>query len=83
MIGSTKMQPWELGELADAPRLTARSWMLLLGPGLVMGGATDPTTFTVSSAMVTGTKTASGTFTKSAPAEAPPMIATPAPEEPQ
>src|SRR5688572_26168174 len=37
--GSTKMPPWELGELPDAPRLTARSWALLLGPGLVMGGA--------------------------------------------
>src|SRR5829696_10011911 len=37
--GSTKMPPWDLGELPDAPRLTAKSWMLLLGPGLVMGGA--------------------------------------------
>jgi Mn2+/Fe2+ NRAMP family transporter len=33
------MPRWEAGELPDAPRLTARSWALLLGPGLVMGGA--------------------------------------------
>ena len=37
--GSKAMPPWELGELPDAPKLTAKSWMLLLGPGLVMGGA--------------------------------------------
>jgi hypothetical protein len=37
--GSSKMPPWELGELPDAPRLSAKSWMLLIGPGLVMGGA--------------------------------------------
>ena len=37
--GSTKMPPWELDELPDAPKLSARSWALLVGPGLVMGGA--------------------------------------------
>ena len=38
-VGSLKMPPWERGELPDAPKLTPRSWALLLGPGLVMGGA--------------------------------------------
>jgi hypothetical protein len=33
------MPRWELGELPPAPRFTARSWALLIGPGLVMGGA--------------------------------------------
>jgi hypothetical protein len=33
------MPPWERGELPEAPRLTLRSWALLLGPGLVLGGA--------------------------------------------
>jgi hypothetical protein len=33
------MPPWERGELPDAPRLTPKSWALLLGPGLVLGGA--------------------------------------------
>jgi hypothetical protein len=33
------MPPWEHGELPDAPRLTLKSWALLLGPGLVLGGA--------------------------------------------
>ncbi len=37
--GSSKMPPWERGELPEAPKLTAKSWMLLMGPGLVMGGA--------------------------------------------
>jgi hypothetical protein len=37
--GSAQMPPWERGELPEAPRLTPRSWALLLGPGLVMGGA--------------------------------------------
>jgi Mn2+/Fe2+ NRAMP family transporter len=37
--GSKQMPPWEQGELPEAPKLTARSWALLLGPGLVMGGA--------------------------------------------
>jgi Mn2+/Fe2+ NRAMP family transporter len=38
-VGSLKMPPWERGELPEAPRLTLKSWALLLGPGLVMGGA--------------------------------------------
>jgi Mn2+/Fe2+ NRAMP family transporter len=33
------MPPWDVGELPAAPRLTARSWALLLGPGLVAAGA--------------------------------------------
>ena len=37
--GSRAMPHWEAGELPGAPRITLRSWALLLGPGLVMGGA--------------------------------------------
>src|SRR5688500_7655309 len=37
--GGGGMPPWERGELPEAPRLTLRSWALLLGPGLVLGGA--------------------------------------------
>src|SRR5262245_22481315 len=37
--GTPDMPRWESGELPEAPKLTARSWALLLGPGLVMGGA--------------------------------------------
>ncbi len=37
--GSTRMPRWEAGYLPDAPRLTMRSWALLIGPGLVMAGA--------------------------------------------
>ncbi len=33
------MPRWDLGELPVAPRFTLRNWALLLGPGLVMGGA--------------------------------------------
>ena len=33
------MPRWDAGELPDAPRLTLRSWALLLGPGLVAAGA--------------------------------------------
>jgi hypothetical protein len=33
------MPPWGVGELPDAPVFTWRNWALLLGPGLVMGGA--------------------------------------------
>ena len=33
------MPPWDLGELPEAPRLTLRSWTLLIGPGLVAAGA--------------------------------------------
>ena len=35
--GVAEMPRWEAGELPEAPRLTPRSWALLLGPGLVMG----------------------------------------------
>jgi hypothetical protein len=37
--GSPEMPRWERGELPEAPRLTLRSWTQLIGPGLVMGGA--------------------------------------------
>jgi hypothetical protein len=37
--GSKGMPRWDLGELPVAPRLTARSWPLLIGPGLVAAGA--------------------------------------------
>lgn len=33
------MPRWELKELPAPPHFTARSWAMLLGPGLVMGGA--------------------------------------------
>src|SRR5687768_18344238 len=37
--GCKAMPPWDLGELPEAPRLTLRSWTLLIGPGLVAAGA--------------------------------------------
>ena len=37
--GSPEMPRWDVGELPAAPKFTARSWAMLLGPGLVMGGA--------------------------------------------
>jgi hypothetical protein len=37
--GTPEMPRWDVGELPDAPRFTWRNWALLLGPGLVMGGA--------------------------------------------
>ena len=37
--GTARMPPWETGELPDAPPLNLRSWVHLLGPGLVMAGA--------------------------------------------
>jgi len=37
--GSQRMPRWDLGELPEAPKLTPRSWTLLLGPGLVAAGA--------------------------------------------
>jgi hypothetical protein len=37
--GTEKMPRWDLGELPEPPRFTWRNWALLLGPGLVMGGA--------------------------------------------
>jgi hypothetical protein len=35
--GSHEMPRWNAGELPEAPRLTLRSWAMLIGPGLVMG----------------------------------------------
>jgi hypothetical protein len=37
--GSPAMPRWDMGELPAAPAFTFKSWALLLGPGLVMGGA--------------------------------------------
>ena len=37
--GSAAMPRWKIGELVDAPRFTRRNWFALLGPGLLMGGA--------------------------------------------
>ena len=37
--GSPEMPRWDAGELAPPPKFTARNWAMLLGPGLVMGGA--------------------------------------------
>jgi hypothetical protein len=37
--GSPEMPRWETGELIDAPRFTWRNWFAMLGPGLVLGGA--------------------------------------------
>lgn len=37
--GSHAMPRWNVDELVDAPRFTLKNWALLLGPGLVMGGA--------------------------------------------
>ncbi|HYO24626.1 MAG TPA: Nramp family divalent metal transporter, partial [Lacipirellulaceae bacterium] len=37
--GSPVMPRWDMGELRPAPPFTLRSWAMLLGPGLVMGGA--------------------------------------------
>jgi Mn2+/Fe2+ NRAMP family transporter len=33
------MPRWDVGELPDAPKFTGRNWAMLIGPGLVMGGA--------------------------------------------
>ena len=33
------MPRWDTGELIDAPRFTWKNWFALLGPGLVLGGA--------------------------------------------
>src|SRR5687768_13177133 len=38
-VGSAEMPPWTKGELPEPPRFTARNWLALLGPGLLMGGA--------------------------------------------
>ena len=37
--GSPDMPRWETGELIDAPRFTWKNWFAMLGPGLVLGGA--------------------------------------------
>jgi hypothetical protein len=37
--GSQEMPRWDAGELPVPPRFTARSWAMLLGPGIVMGGS--------------------------------------------
>lgn len=37
--GVTGMPPWEVGELADAPHFGLRQWAAMIGPGLMMAGA--------------------------------------------
>src|SRR5688500_2333222 len=37
--GTPDMPRWDTGELVAPPVFTAKSWAMLLGPGLVMGGA--------------------------------------------
>lgn len=37
--GSQQMPQWNVGELSDAPRFGLRNWAMMLGPGLVLGGA--------------------------------------------
>lgn len=37
--GSQAMPRWDVGELIDAPKFTARNWFAMLGPGLVMGAS--------------------------------------------
>ena len=37
--GSREMPPWSRADLPDAPRFTWRNWVGLLGPGILMGGA--------------------------------------------
>src|SRR6187399_3288801 len=37
--GSPEMPRWDTGELIDAPRFTWKNWFAMLGPGLVLGGA--------------------------------------------
>src|SRR5262245_33157884 len=37
--GSQEMPRWDAGQIQEPPRLTMRSWALLLGPGLVAAGA--------------------------------------------
>lgn len=37
--GSHQMPRWNVAELVDAPRFGLRNWAMMLGPGLVMGGA--------------------------------------------
>ncbi|MGE0129838.1 MAG: Nramp family divalent metal transporter [Blastocatellales bacterium] len=37
--GSRAMPRWEMAELDDAPKFTGRKWAMMLGPGLLMSGA--------------------------------------------
>ncbi|MCH7686526.1 MAG: Nramp family divalent metal transporter [Planctomycetes bacterium] len=37
--GSQSMPRWDTGELIDAPKFRLKNWAMMLGPGLVMGGA--------------------------------------------
>ena len=37
--GSKEMPQWNVNELIDAPRFKLKNWAMMLGPGLVMGGA--------------------------------------------
>jgi len=37
--GSRHMPSWHVGQLPDAPRFSWKHWTMLLGPGLLMGGA--------------------------------------------
>lgn len=37
--GSKEMPRWNVGELVDAPKFKLKNWAMMLGPGLVMGGA--------------------------------------------
>jgi hypothetical protein len=37
--GSPEMPRWDTGELIDAPRFRLKNWFAMLGPGLVLGGA--------------------------------------------
>ncbi|MEZ6047126.1 MAG: hypothetical protein R3C11_16405 [Planctomycetaceae bacterium] len=37
--GSKEMPKWETGELIDAPRFGMKNWAMMLGPGLILGGA--------------------------------------------
>ncbi len=39
MPGVPQMPRWNVGELVDAPKFTWKKWTMLLGPGLLMGGA--------------------------------------------
>lgn len=37
--GSQEMPRWDAGDLVPPPRFTLKSWAMLLGPGIVMGGS--------------------------------------------
>jgi hypothetical protein len=37
--GSKRMPRWNVGELDDAPRFNRRNWAMMIGPGLLMSGA--------------------------------------------